>query len=253
MLSYDRIVKEKVNLYLSLAHKKITMHFKKIYKNIPALLLFLLIVSSAGAQYKSFILSPKGDTLNIVDKKNLKQGRWAISVPELRGESGYDEEGNYKDDKKNGIWRKYNSTGDILAVENYRLGGKEGVQEYFTFLGDLVRHEEWKGYNPNAPYDTIAVYGEGNNVVSKYKLVKAEQYSVPHGEWKYYATGGKLIKSETYDRGHLLKNNESTAVVPASTDEKPKAAGKTQEILDYEKKYSKKKRKKLERDGQTGL
>lgn len=225
-------------------------------KNISAgilLHLFILGGFAVHAQNKTFILSPKGDTLNVVDKNNLKQGRWVISMPELRGEPGYDEEGYYKDDKKNGPWRKYNATGDILAVENYRLGGKEGVQEYFTYLGDLERHEEWKGYNPDAPYDTIAVYGEGNNVVSKYKLVKAEQYSIPHGEWKYYAPGGKLTKLETYDHGHLLKNNEAVAVVPASTDEKPKEAAKTKEILDYEKKYSKKKRKKMERDGQTGL
>ena len=91
---------------------------------VIALLFFSPLVS---AQYKSFILSPKGDTLNVVDKKNLKQGRWVISVVELRGEPGYDEEGYFKDDKKTGPWRKYNSTGDILAVENYKAGGKEGV------------------------------------------------------------------------------------------------------------------------------
>ena len=228
------------------------MLFKNILK-LLMLLVLLLVGFTALPQNKSFILSPKGDTLNKVDKNNLKQGKWVISMPELRGEPGYDEEGFYKDDKKNGSWRKYNVTGDILAVENYRIGGKEGVQEYFTYLGDLERHEEWKGYNPDAPYDTIAVYGEGNNIVSKYKLVKAEQYSIPNGEWKYYAPGGKLIKFETYDHGRLLKNNEAAKVVVATTDEKPKAAGKTKEILEYEKKYSKNKRKKLERDGKTGL
>lgn len=224
-------------------------------KNIFTLLLvaFTLFGFRGFTQNKSFILSTKGDTLNVVDKNNLKQGRWVISVAELRGEAGYEEEGFYKDDKKNGPWRKYNATGDILAVENYRIGGKEGVQEYFTYLGDLERHEEWKGYNPDAPYDTIAVYGEGNNVVNKYKLVKAEQYSIPNGEWRYYAVGGKLIKLETYDHGRLLKNNEPAKVVVAATDDKPKEVGKTKEILDYEKKYSNKKRKKLERDGKTGL
>ena len=228
------------------------MLFKNIIK-LFMLFVLLMVGFTALPQTKSFILSPKGDTLNVVDKNNLKQGKWVISMPELRGEPGYDEEGFYKNDKKNGPWRKYNVTGDILAVENYRIGGKEGVQEYFTYLGDLERHEEWKGYNPDAPYDTIAVYGEGNNIVSKYKLVKAEQYSIPNGEWKYYAPGGKLIKFETYDHGRLLKNNEAAKVVVATTDEKPKSAGKTKEILEYEKKYSKNKRKKLERDGKTGL
>jgi hypothetical protein len=207
----------------------------------------------ASAQYKSFILSPKGDTLNVVDKNNLKQGRWVISVVELRGEPGYDEEGYFKDDKKTGPWRRYNSTGDILAVENYKAGGKEGVQEYFTFLGDLIRHEEWKGYDPNLPYDTIAVYGQGNNEVSTYKIVKAEQYSVPNGVWKYYAPGEKFIKAETYDHGRLLKADNNTAVVAKKAADVTGETGKTKEILEYEKKYSKKKRKQMEREGKTSL
>ena len=225
-------------------------------KNISVAAIVLMLTYNAGAQHKLFIISAKGDTINVVDKKNLKQGKWVTTVAELRGEPGYEEEGYYKNDKKNGPWRKYNSTGDIVAVENYRAGGKEGVQEYFNFLGDIEKHEEWKGYNPETPYDTIPVYGQGNNEISSYKIVKAEPYSVPNGEWKYYAAGGKLKKVEKYDRGHLLKNEEDKpAVVTAvvTDDEKPKEKVKTREILEYEKKYSKKKRKQMERDGKTGL
>ena len=229
-----------------------------VNKIIPFLFTMAAIVCfdlTAAAQYKAFKLSPKGDTLNAVDKKDLKQGKWVVTVAELRGEPGYEEEGYYKDDKKTGPWRKYNSTGDILAIENYKAGGKEGVQEYFSFLGDLLRHEEWKGYNPDAPFDTIAVYGQGNNEVASYKIVKAQQYSVPHGEWKYYAPGEKFIKMETYDHGRLLKNpdDKTTAVATKTAEEKPEEKVKSKEILEYEKKYSKKKRKALERDGKTAL
>ena len=228
---------------------------------INQLIIFLFISTAilcfdftAAAQYKTFKLSPKGDTLNAVDKKDLKQGKWVITVAELRGEPGYEEEGYYKDDKKKGPWRKYNNTGDILALENYRDGGKEGVQEYFSFLGDLVRHEEWKGYNPDAPYDTIPVYGQGNNEVASYKIVKAQQYSVQHGEWKYYAPGEKFIKMETYDHGRLLKNpDDKSTVITKPAMDKPEEKVKTKEILEYEKKYSKKKRKAMERDGKTAL
>lgn len=228
----------------------------KIFQPGFVLVVLILLGLNTSAQYKSFKLSPKGDTLNVIDKNNLKQGKWVTTVAELRGEPGYDEEGYYKDDKKTGPWRRYNSTGDIVAIENYKLGGKDGVQEYFTFLGDLEKHEEWRGYNPDAPYDTIPVYGQGNNEIIRYKIVKAEQYSVPHGEWKYYAPGGRLTKLETYDRGHLLKNadDKSTAVTTKATvEEKPVEKVKTKEILEYEKKYSKKKRKQLERDGKTAL
>jgi len=218
-------------------------------------LTLLIFGLSAKAQYKSFKLSPKGDTINIVDKNNLKQGKWVITVAELRGEPAYEENGFFKDDKKTGVWKKYNATGDILAIENYKFGGKDGVQEYFTFLGDLIRHEEWKGYNPDAPFDTIAVYGQGNNEISSYKIVKAEQYSVPHGEWKYYAPGEKFIKLEKYDRGHLLKNADDSSPVVAkkSAEAQPEENVKPQEVLDYEKKYSKKKKAQMERTGKTSL
>lgn len=216
---------------------------------IISLLVFLI---NGKAQYKDFILSPKGDTLNAIDKKGMKQGKWVITVAELRGEPGYDEEGFYKDDKKTGTWRRYNSNGDIIAVENYRFGGKDGLQQYFSFLGNLEKEEEWRGYNPDAPYDTIPIYGTGSNEIIDYKIVKAEQYSVPHGEWRFYDAGGRLIRSERYDRGFPIKDKPVKEEV-VTTAEKPKEKVKTKEILEYEKKYSKKKRAHMERDGRTGL
>ena len=229
--------------------------FKKISYFFFAIGAVFFFGYSAASQNKSFQLSPKGDTLNVVDKNNLKQGKWVIVVAELRGEPGYEEEGYFKDDKKTGKWRKYSTAGDILAIENYKLGGKDGVQEYFTFLGDMVRHEEWKGYNPDAPFDTIAVYGQGNNEISSYKIVKAEQYSVPHGEWKYYAPGEKFLRLERYDRGQLLKNASDSTIVVAKkvAQDQPEEKVKTKEILEYEKKYSKKKRGQMERTGKTAL
>lgn len=230
-------------------------NFFNIRRSGLIVLIVLLLALKGSAQYKEYALSPKGDTLNAIDKKGLKQGKWVISVPELRGEPGYDEEGTYKDGKKTGTWRRYNSTGDILAIENYRFGGKDGLQEYFSFLGELQRHEEWHAYNPDAPYDTIPVYGTGSNEILSYKIVKAEQYSVPHGEWKYYTSDGRQSKYERYDRGRLLKDNDTNtaAVVTKTSEEAPKEKVKTKEILEYEKKYSKKKRKQLERVGKTGL
>jgi antitoxin component YwqK of YwqJK toxin-antitoxin module len=183
--------------------------------------------------------------------KGMKQGKWVNTVPEIRGEPGYEEEGYYKDDKKTGTWRKYNENGDLIAIENYKFGGKHGTQDYFSFLGAIERHEEWKGYNPDAPYDTIPVYGEGNNEIIEYKLVKAEQYSVPHGEWKYFNPTGHVIKTERYDRGQLIK--DAPPPVAENKPAQPKEKVKTKEILEYEKKYSKKKRNQMERVGKTAL
>ena len=219
----------------------------KIQKLTFIFLLLQLFFYKAGAQYKTYELTVDRDTINAIDKKDQKQGMWVIATPELRGNPGYEEEGKFKNGKKEGVWRRYNLQGDLIAIENYKYGGKDGVQQYFTMMGDLEREESWKAYNPDAPYDTIPVYGTGSNEIISFKIVKAEQYSVKDGDWTFYdPSTGRILKLEKYDRGHLMEAPKTTEVavdVPKKT--KPK------EVLEYEKKNSGKKKVKV-RDGATG-
>jgi antitoxin component YwqK of YwqJK toxin-antitoxin module len=214
-------------------------------KILFAAIAFLFFLSNADAQYKTYKISVKGDTINAVDHKGLKQGKWVVHVDPLRGEPGYEEEGIFVNDKKEGSWRKYDLQGDLIAYENYKNGDKDGKSQYFTSLGDLVREENWRGYNPEQPYDTIPIYGTGNNEIINYKIVKAEPYSVKDGTWTYYENG-KIIKTENYDRGYLL-NPSKTEV---ATDE-PMKKIVPKEVLEYQKKNSHKKHVKV-RDGSTG-
>ena len=225
------------------------MLFLKIRQLSLLIIILFLFLMNGSAQYKSYKLAENGDTLNAIDKSGLKQGKWVIHMDELRGEPGYEEEGIFKDDKREGVWRRYSLSGDIIAVEFYKLGGKHGIQQYYTYLGDLIREESWKGYDPDAPYDTTAVYGDGNNEIISYKITKAEQYSVKHGEWKYYEAGsGRLVKVEKYDRGLLETPGGAVAktVTPVDRSKKP---DKTPEMLEWEKKN--KGKKKALRDGRT--
>lgn len=202
------------------------------------------------AQYKEYKISPKGDTINAITKDGQKVGKWVIEVPEIRGEPGYVEEGVYKKGVKDGYFRRYSSQGDLLAVEHYILGGKDGVQLYYNYVGDMEREENWKGYNPDAPYDTIPIYGTGSGEIVDYKIVKAEAYSVKHGEWKYYEPGsGRLLRTEKWERNNLVKPDAPKPVV--TTSDKPKKVEKTAEMLEWEKKNSGK--KKAMRDGRTGM
>ncbi len=222
---------------------------------LPRFLLFAIVtlffVENADAQYKEFKISPKGDTINAVTVKGLKHGKWVVRMPELRGEPGYDEEGIYRNGVKEGLWRRYTLEGDIIAVENYKRGGKHGLQQYYTPVGELILEENWRGYDPDAPYDTIAVYGTASNEVVEFKIVKAEQYSVRQGEWKYYDPAtGRLIKSEQWERNVLVNPNDPKPVITAATGEKKKVE-KTAEMLEWEKKNRGK--KGAIRDGKTGL
>jgi hypothetical protein len=223
-------------------------------KIIGFALLLCTVVSSGYAQYKSFKMSAKGDTINRIDKRNLKQGKFVLHTDELRGEPGFEEEGIYKNDAKEGVWRKYNLQGDPIEFETYLHGGKDGLQQYYSPLGELLREENWRGYNPDAPYDTIAVYGTGSNEIVDYKIVKAEQYSIKQGMWRYYEpVTGRLLKSEEWDRNNLVLPNAPKKEVAGGNSLKgiKKEVAKTPEMLEWEKKN--KGKKNVIRNGQTGL
>ncbi len=205
---------------------------------------FYFLHSAAIAQYKSYKISVKGDTLNAIDLNGLKQGKWVVHVDPLRGEPGYEDEGIFINDKKEGTWRKYTLQGDFIAFENYKNGDKDGKSEYYTPYGDLIREESWRAYNPGQPYDTIPIYGTGNNEIISYKIIKAKPYSVKDGTWTYYDKG-KIINTEEYDRGYLLH----TSKPEVATDE-PMKKIVPKEVLEYQKKNNHKKHVKVV-DGST--
>src|SRR5688572_5027598 len=94
-------------------------------KHTAPFFLFLvacLVTMNVSAQYKSYKISVKGDTINAINAKGLKAGKWVNRIEELRGEPGYEEEGTYKDGAKDGTWRLYTLEGDLLGIENYKNG-----------------------------------------------------------------------------------------------------------------------------------
>lgn len=213
--------------------------------------LFILFSLHASAQYKSYQISVKGDTLNAVDQQDRKQGKWIHRYEEVRGEPGFEEEGEYVDGRKEGKWRKYTLMGDLIAIENYRWGYKDGVSQYFNALGELLREESWKALNPDKQYDTLDI--EDVDKLNSYKrvIVKNEGAGIRHGSWKYYdPISGFVDKTEIYVLG-ALQNNKSTATVKEPTAES-KAKAKPKEVLDFEKKNAGKKKVRVQ-DGSTGL
>ena len=217
-----------------------------------AFLIGILYAGNSFAQYQSYKLNAKRDTINRVTKAGVKEGKWVISVAELRGEPGYDEEGVFKKGVKEGLWRKYTAQGDLLAVENFFNGGKDGLQQYFNFIGGLEREESWKGYNPDAPYDTIEVYGTGSNEIIELRVVKAEQYSVKDGEWKYFDPNtGELLRKENWRLNVIVKPQKANASATVTAEPPKKAIEKTAQMLEWEKKN--KGKKGAVRSGETGL
>lgn len=227
------------------------------------LLLFVLISTNGIAQpWKSYLLTKRGDTLNRVDMEGLRQGPWSVSVPDLRGERGYEEEGYFENDLKEGVWKKFSLEGVKIAEENYRWGKLNGKQQYFTYNGGLLRVENWRAMDPKKAYDTVAVYDiKDPNKVKDWVVVKNEGVSVKHGKWFYYdPREGTVEATETYvmnklqtDDGNLLddENIKPLSVSSGKTKADSLSKVKPQVIQDYEKQNSGKKKVKV-RDGSTG-
>jgi hypothetical protein len=207
---------------------------------------FLLVLCLQGAalsgysQWKNFIISPKGDTLNAVDQQDRKQGRWVNHFDEIRGEPGFEEEGLYLNNRKEGTWRLYSLAGDLIGVEFFKWGLKDGVCQYFGMNGSLLREESWRALNPDKQYDTITV--EDVEHLDKYKtvIVKNEGAAIRDGAWKVYdPQTGMIVRTDVYTLGKLEK--AKGAQQPAATGAAAQTATKPKEVLDFEKKAGKKK------------
>lgn len=234
----------------------------------------LMISFTANAQWKSYSFTPRHDTINRIDLKGMKQGPWVEHVAPLRGEDAYDEQGFYKDDKKEGTWKRFSPEGDLLAIEGYYLGMKTGKCKYYLYTGELQREESWRAIDPKSPYDTVDItdVNDPSKILRK-EIIKVEPNSYKNGTWTYYNTETGAIESteewvmNKRKEDIVVTNNENDDLAPidvtkgnsnktnakgntTQADEKKQVA-KPKEVLDFEKKNSGKKKIKV-RDGSTG-
>jgi hypothetical protein len=220
-------------------------------------------------QCAEYTIGFNGDTLNCKDKKGMKQGKWVNKFDEIRGEPGYEEEGVYQNNDKTGYWRIFTLQGDLIGIENYRFGQKNGLQQYFNTVGNLIKEESWLAHNPENPTEMVEVY-DINDPGKVYMVeVKLEASAVPHGLWKLFdPETGKIIRKDNYilgklddgsgtGNGMIKKEKEDGGESGKETDskgeqkEKPKEKPKPKEVQDFDKKNDGKKKFKI-RTGVTG-
>ena len=85
------------------------------------LLIFIVFTATAfaaQAQCKTYFIGVNRDTLNCVDHNGLKQGKWIIEHPQIRITPASTEEGEFRNNEREGLWRRFNKMGDLLAEEN---------------------------------------------------------------------------------------------------------------------------------------
>jgi hypothetical protein len=222
--------------------------------------LLLGLSTQASGQWKSYSISVNGDTLNRVDQKGREQGPWVIKVAALRGERGYEEQGYFLNGKRTGKWTRFTLDGDVIAMENYRWGQKDGRCIYLNNMGEPVREESWRAVNPENPYDTVNVYdvNDPNRVVGR-QVIKLEGTTLKHGTWKYYDTfSGKLEATEKWEFDKLKTGGDTDDLAPLAVTEngekkevEKKAVPKPKQVVEFDK-LKKGKKKVVVRDGSTG-
>jgi hypothetical protein len=206
---------------------------------------------AAGQPWESYELTDKGDTINRVDGKGVRHGMWLVKTGPLRGEPGYEEEGEYRNGIKEGIWRRFSLQGDLIAVEQFKRGFRDGTQMYFTSMGEPLREETWKSVDPDNPYDTIDVPDLNNPMVSHSKVIRHEAAEVRHGPWKYYdPLTGRVVKTDNYISG-VKQGLASSGPPQSSPGTEEKKVPKPPAVQDWEKKNAGKKKVAV-RDGRTG-
>ena len=229
------------------------------------LILFLLISAKGFSQCRTYKIGVKGDTLNCIDMNGTKQGRWVNELTPLRGEKGYEEQGVYINGKKEGQWQQFTLDGDLLAIENYRWGNKNGRCMYYNPFGQPVREESWKAVNPDNPYDTLDIFSLNDPTkVDRQEVVRLDGHTLRHGTWKYFDQDlGTVVKTEQYRLDKLIVAGvaeDELAPIDISTGSNTKAVSdsvakksiaKPKAVLDYEKKNAGKKKVRT-RTGETG-
>lgn len=210
--------------------------------------LFLLGSLQSFSQWKDYKLINDGkDTINRIDNNGVKQGEWVVHVESVRGEPGFEEEGVFTNNRKEGEWRVFNLMGDLIGIEHYRWGNKDGVAQYFDINGALRMEQGWKALNPDKAYDTLMVEDVDKLDTYHEVIVKNDGASLKHGTWKYYdPASGSVVRTETYMLGKLEGDNSSAAAEPAEK----KAVPKPKEVMEFEKKTKGKKKIRYQ-DGST--
>lgn len=152
------------------------------------------------------------EKMNRKDKFGLKQGLWK----EFHKNGRVKREGNYKDDKENGIFREYDKDGKLLEMTKYENGlVEEGAEEamlldirtkYYKngkvhsvggYTQDGKKQGVFKQFDQNGEVRTSFIYQQdqkiGEGVV--------DSKGVNQGPWKHYYKTGELRSEGNYVDG----------------------------------------------------
>lgn len=195
-------------------------------------LTYLFILTSLCATSAQSFEIVGGDTINVRDGDNNKQGWWKIHNKDGK-HKGYDagqlvEEGEYLNNRKTGIWTKYFPNGNRKHELTFANNIANGYAKIYYRSGKLQEEGIWKMNRWSGQYKYY--YGNGNlkydwSYNSTGKREGEQKYFHENGmlqflgDWKHGKETGELV--EYYEDGSIKARRffESGEVIPEKTQE----------------------------------
>lgn len=164
-----------------------------------ALIGFIFFINN-DIKAQSYEIDPiSSDTINFIDAKGKKQGKWFIygfmKETECYKHIQLIEAGEYLNNKKTGIWTEYFCTGYRKNLIEFNNGLPEGKIQIFNEKGGLSEAGFWKNNHWVGKYEFY--YKNGNK---KYEFVYNEE-GKRNGIQKYFFENGNLAKEINYING----------------------------------------------------
>ena len=187
---------------------------------IRKLFLFFLLPSLLSTDSMAQVKS------NQRDAQNRKQGYWIEQVAELRGEPGYTWEGVYKNDRKEGIWKKNSAIGNPIAEETYKNNVLDGYCKYYYPGGKLSEEGMYMPTEIEGQRDTIMIIDPVTNAETPTEIIRKGN-PVRNGVWKLYdEETGKMVKTyykrgETVTAADLGDTGDTTTVEQPAVEKAP--------------------------------
>ncbi len=211
----------------------------------------ILLLVAFSATYLAGIAAT-GD-INQVDAKGQRQGYWVIKGDMLTDKNFKPqdkvEEGSYKDNRKEGLWKKYWPGGKLRNEINYKAGKPEGEYKLYYENGQLEEQGIWSNgkntgnfaryYNNGNPQQQFVFaangkrngkqkyYHENGKLAMEVDIVNGAESGVS----KRYNTDGTLAEEKTFENGvvkpgSIKKHKNVKKETPVKTDPYDKKIGK---------------------------
>lgn len=173
------------------------------------LLLLILICFNNNLLSQTFDIY-KGDTINVVDKNNTKQGLWIYFNDNYKNRIS--QWGKYRDGAKDGAWETFYSNGNLKSKIEYQKNRQNGLVNIYYENGTIQeegfwRQNRWIGeykfYYPTGKIKYHWYYNDNGKRTGTQAYFYENGQKQIEGQWAEGKENGKI--TEYYSNGKVEK------------------------------------------------